>query len=153
MSKALDIATFLMGSLQNETQVNALINAELSTLDNTYRTDVEAAAEMLSITSLINGLIDDTGLTQLSNVGDQSSIKIGNLILKWGLSTSTTDGDEVYTFDTAFENYCSLVLTQRIAPNGTVVLPVEAVSATTFTVDRSFNSEVDTNFYWIAIGG
>ena len=87
----------------------------------------------------------------VASAGNQGSIEIAGVIIKWGLMHSSTDSEEAFTFSTAFPTGCSCVVTQRIGANIGQILPVTTVSASTFRIDRDGAID-DSDFYFIAIG-
>ena len=87
----------------------------------------------------------------VASAGDQGSIEIAGVIIKWGLMHSSTDSEEAFTFSTAFPTGCSCVVTQRIGTNKDQILSVTTVSASTFRIDRAGSID-DGDFYFIAIG-
>ena len=87
----------------------------------------------------------------VASAGDQGSIEIAGVIIKWGLMHASTDSEEAFTFSTAFPTGCSCVVTQRIGANVDQILSVTTVSASTFRIDRKGDID-DGDFYFIAIG-
>lgn len=88
----------------------------------------------------------------VSSAGDQGSIETAGVVIKWGFDTSTSDDDQTFTFDTAFPNGCSCVVTQRQQTDPQFVLGLESVSASNFVLNRSNDINGNVNFYFIAIG-
>jgi len=89
---------------------------------------------------------------QVASDGDQGSIEIAGVILKWGQFDIPSGLTQTITFDEPFPNFCSVAITQREATNPQSVVGVVAGSRTA----ASF--QVDTNgfsatIYWICIGG
>jgi len=88
----------------------------------------------------------------VSSAGDQGSIEIAGVVIKWGLENSTSDDDQTFTFDTAFPNGCSCVVTQRIKSSVTSILGLVSVSAANFVLNRNDGIDGTESFYFIAIG-
>jgi hypothetical protein len=88
----------------------------------------------------------------VSSAGDQGSIEIAGVVIKWGLDDTTTINDETFTFDTAFPNGCSCVVTQRIKSGATSILGLVSVSAANFVLNRADGISGTESFYFIAIG-
>ena len=88
----------------------------------------------------------------VSSAGDQGSIEIAGVVIKWGLENSTSDDDETFAFDTAFPNGCSCVVTQRKQTDATLILGLKSVSASNFVLNRNSDIIGSVAFYFIAIG-
>ena len=86
----------------------------------------------------------------VSSAGDQGSIEIAGVVIKWGFMSSSQDTAQTFTFDTAFPNGCSFLVTQRVS-SGTSILGLSSVSAANFIIDRD-NTIGNHNFYFLAIG-
>jgi len=88
----------------------------------------------------------------VSSAGDQGSIEIAGVVIKWGLENTTSDDDQTFTFDTAFPNGCSCVVTQRQDVDAQSVLGLKSVSASNFVLNRTNGIDGTQPFYFIAIG-
>lgn len=58
------------------------------------------------------------------------------LIIQWGLGVSTIDGNQNFTFPTAFPNACFGVQTTITTANSQYQLPVTSISTSGFTINR-----------------
>lgn len=76
----------------------------------------------------------------------------GGLQIRWGTKTSTTDASEAFTFASAFSTGCLTVTTTRQDAGAQSVLPVTAISASGFSIDRNGGLAGSIDFYYIAIG-
>jgi hypothetical protein len=107
------------------------------------------AVKALTAANLLRVAVDNT---QVTSNGDQGSIEIAGVVVKWGEFDIPSGTTQTITFDDAFPNFCSVAYTQREATNAQSVVGVVAGSRTA----ASF--QVDTNnfsatIYWLAIGG
>jgi len=74
------------------------------------------------------------------------------LYIQWGRYVSTIDGDQSFTFPTAFPNACFNVQTTITTAGAQWQLPVTSRSTTGFTIDRENDTNDNRPFYWTAIG-
>ncbi len=89
-----------------------------------------------------------------SGTSPKSSSVLGGStqIIKWGLATSTKDGDEKFYFPTAFKDKCLLVITNRKGSGTESTLPVSENYKDGFTINRNDNIDGKQDFFWIAVG-
>ena len=89
---------------------------------------------------------------QVATNGDQGSIEIAGVILKWGEFDIPSGLTQTITFDSPFPNFCSVAFTQREATDPSSIVGVVAGSrtATSFQVDTNGFS---ATIYWFCIGG
>ena len=107
------------------------------------------AVKALTAANLLRVAVDNT---QVTSSGDQGSLEIAGVVIKWGEYDIPSGTTQTITFDNAFPNFCSIAITQREATNPQSVVGVVFGSRTA----ESF--QVDTNnfsatIYWLAIGG
>ena len=107
------------------------------------------AVKALTAANLLRVAVDNT---QVTSTGDQGSLEIAGVVIKWGEYDIPSGTTQTITFDDAFPNFCSIAITQREATNPQSVVGVVFGSRTA----ASF--QVDTNnfsatIYWLAIGG
>ena len=76
----------------------------------------------------------------------------GGLIMKFGSSESTIDGNETFTFPSAFSNNCFGVFITRTRSGTADILPVTAKSTSSFTINRINTIEGNESFDFLAIG-
>jgi hypothetical protein len=76
----------------------------------------------------------------------------GGLIMKFGSSESTIDGDETFTFPSAFSNNCFGVFITRNGSGSSAALPVTAKSTSSFTINRINTMDGTNPFDFLAIG-
>jgi hypothetical protein len=96
----------------------------------------------------VKAYVDDYGSPTLSQDGG-ANLPSG-LQIRWGVELSTTDGDQSFTFSSAFSNECFIVQVQFENDNrGT---QIAAKSTTGFTLDRDNNIDSFKIFNYIAIG-
>lgn len=107
------------------------------------------ATKVLTPANLLRVAVSNNAV---SSAGNQGSIEIAGVVIKWGLENSTSDDDETFAFDTAFPNGCSCVVTQRKEENISRPLGVKSVSASNFVLNRNGSIDGTTPFYFIAIG-
>jgi len=115
-------------------------------------TEVKAGTDASRILTPENLLRVAVSNAAVSSAGDQGSIEIAGVVIKWGLENSTLDEDQTFTFDTAFPNGCSCVVTQRIKSGATSILGLVSVSAANFVLNRTDGIDGTDPFYFIAIG-
>tara|TARA_Y100000361_G_scaffold10140_1_gene8137 strand:+ start:8362 stop:9330 length:969 start_codon:yes stop_codon:yes gene_type:complete len=142
------IATTAFVQAQTATDARKGI-AELATA-----AEVKAGTDAERILTAANLLRVAVSNDAVSSDGDQGSIEIAGVIIKWGLETSTIDADETFTFDTPFPNGCSCLITQ-IKLAGTrdaATTGLKSVSASNFVIDRNNDFSGSFPFYFLAIG-
>lgn len=107
------------------------------------------AVKALTAANLLGAAVNNT---QVASNGDQGSIEIAGVVVKWGEYYITSGTTQTITFDDAFPNFCSVAFTQREATNPNAIAGVVAGSRTTtsFQVDTN---DFATTIYWFAIGG
>ena len=107
------------------------------------------AVRALTAANLLRVAVDNT---LVSSSGDQGSLEIAGVVVKWGEYDITSGTTQTITFDDAFPNFCSVAFTQREATNPNAIVGVVAGSrtATSFQVDTN---NFSTTIYWFAIGG
>ena len=107
------------------------------------------AVRALTAANLLRVAVDNT---QVTSNGDQGSLEIAGVVVKWGEFDIPSGATQTITFDDAFPNFCSVAFTQREATNPNSIVGVVAGSrtATSFQVDTSNFSAI---IYWFAIGG
>jgi len=76
----------------------------------------------------------------------------GGLIMKFGSSESTADGDETFDFPSAFSNNCFGVYITRTGSGTEHILPVTAKSTSSFTINRINTIDGNQSFDFLAIG-
>lgn len=117
-----------------------------------------ASGLALTPANLIGGQVRNsttaTGTGKLA-LGNQGSIEIAGVHVKWGYLNNGSDDPTNFTFQTAFPNFCSVVLLTRAdVVNATSPYAVKAVEKDYFTIDRHGGIDnPDGKFYFIAIGG
>ncbi len=77
---------------------------------------------------------------------------IGPIHIKGGHVTSTHDGDEVFNFASAFPNACLSVMTTPSSINAAYVYSVTAITAASFTVNRTDATDGSGTYRYIAVG-
>ena len=75
----------------------------------------------------------------------------GGLMIQWGKYTSTIDSNQTFNWPTSFPNACFVAVTTYEDIKATA-LAVNAISASTFTVDRDDEVAGSQPFYVIGIG-
>lgn len=107
------------------------------------------AVKALTAANLLRVAVDNT---QVTSNGDQGSLEIAGVVIKWGEFDIPSVGMQTITFDDAFPNFCSVAFTQREAtnPQSTVGVVADSRTATSFQVDTNNFSAI---IYWLAIGG
>lgn len=151
-------------------QIPKLNAAELSVdsidINKTLKMPVVTTTQKLAITSPVEGMeVFDTTLNALSvysgtswmNYGGGTTTAngytyIGNLIMQWGLFTSTSDGEETFTFPLTFPSGCLSITVNRLTPNVTEPIYVNSYSASSFIVNRADNIDDSQPMNYIAIG-
>lgn len=104
-----------------------------------------------------------TGEPIITNPGQSGHIIIGDIMLQWGHGTSTSDSDQTFTFPVAFGGVPynvtptprSVVNTNAGLSNTDTIsseVPVVAVTAADFTVNRDDDISGTLEFNYIAIG-
>jgi hypothetical protein len=96
----------------------------------------------------VKAYVDDYGSPTLSQDGG-ANLPSG-LQIRWGVELSTTDGDQSFTFSSAFSNECFIVQVQF--ENDNRGAQIAAKSTTGFTLDRDNNIDSFKIFNYIAIG-
>ena len=118
-------------------------------------TEVKAgidAVRALTAASLLRVAVSNS---QVVSSGDQGSLEIAGVVVKWGHMTSTTGNAETFLFDTAFPNYASVVMLTRLTAGGTSTLNCNSRTKSAFTINR-YNDTFgagDYEFFFLAIGG
>jgi len=107
------------------------------------------AVKALTSANLLRVAVDNT---QVTSSGDQGSIEIAGVVVKWGEYDIPSGTTQTITFDDAFPNFCSVAYTQREAlnPQSTVGVVAGSRTAASFQVDTN---NFSANIYWLAIGG
>lgn len=144
----------------NTTQLatTAFVMAQTASATESGISELATAAEVIAGTDASRILTPENLLrvavsnAAVSSAGDQGSIEIAGVVIKWGLENTTTINDETFTFDTAFPNGCSCVVTQRIKSGVTSILGLVSVSAANFVLNRNDVISGTESFYFIAIG-
>ena len=142
------IATTAFVQAQTATDARKGI-AELATA-----AEVKAGTDAERIITAANLLRVAVSNDAVASDGDQGSIEIAGVVIKWGLATSTSDTDETFTFDTAFPTGCSCVITQTLeaGKQDAPTTGLKSVSAANFVIDRNNAFSGSTTFYFLAIG-
>tara|TARA_R110002074_G_scaffold130527_1_gene272217 strand:+ start:124 stop:1026 length:903 start_codon:yes stop_codon:yes gene_type:complete len=115
-------------------------------------TEVKAgvdAVKALTAANLLRVAVDNT---QVTSNGDQGSLEIAGVVVKWGEYYIPSGTTQTITFDNAFPNFCSVAFTQREATNPNAIAGVVAGSRTTTSFQVDTNNFA-TTIYWFAIGG
>jgi len=89
---------------------------------------------------------------QVAATGDQGSIEIAGVVVKWGEFDIPSGTTQTVTFDEPFPNFCSVAITQREALDPQSIVGVVAGSRTTTSFQVDTNNFAAT-IYWICIGG
>ena len=98
-------------------------------------------------------IFNAVGVPTLSGDVTNGNYKIGDLEIRWGQRTSTTNSEEAFTFSVPFTNACYAISLQSYnASNSTKVLPITSFDEDGFSVDRDFASSVNRPFFFIALG-
>ena len=107
------------------------------------------AVRALTAANLLRVAVDNT---QVTSNGNQGSLEIAGVVVKWGEFDIPSGDTQTITFDDAFPNFCSVAFTQREATNPNAIVGVVAGSrtATSFQVDTN---NFSATIYWLAIGG
>jgi hypothetical protein len=107
------------------------------------------AVKALTAANLLRVAVDNT---QVTSTGDQGSLEIAGVVIKWGEYDISSGTTQTITFDNAFPNFCSIAITQREATNPLSIVGVVAGSRTaaSFQVDTN---DFSATIYWLAIGG
>ena len=146
------IATTAFVQAQTATDARKGI-AELATA-----AEVKAGTDAERIITAANLLRVAVSNDAVSSDGDQGSIEIAGVVIKWGFETSTIDAEETFTFDTPFPNGCSCVITnnQQISTQGNrknqVGAGLQSISASNFVINRDNDFSGSIPFYFLAIG-
>lgn len=144
----------------NTTQLatTAFVMAQTATATESGIAELATAAEVKAGTDASRILTPENLLRvavsndAVSSAGDQGSIEIAGVVIKWGLENSTSDDDQTFAFDTAFPNGCSCVVIQRTGNGVTDILPLRSVTASNFVLNRNNGIDGTVPFYFIAIG-
>ena len=74
------------------------------------------------------------------------------LVMKFGQATSTADGDQVFSFPSAFDNNCFCVMINRLQTGAN--LPLVAINKTVngFTINRNNAIDGSSAFTFLALG-
>ncbi len=78
--------------------------------------------------------------------------RMGAFIMQWGSASSTQDSAEAFSFNEDFPNACFMATVIRTSAGAKNVLPVTAVSASSFTINRDDAIDGSQPFDWFAIG-
>ncbi len=81
---------------------------------------------------------------------EQSGETIG--VIQWGIESSTTDGNQEFSFPTHFNMNCAAVLTTPMQSGQSDNLPVVSATNSNFTINRATAVSGTQPFYWVAIG-
>ena len=116
-------------------------------LDNSDTAGGSAArgATQQSIKAYVDASSTD-GFTPSTYSGEESVTFPNGLIIKFGTFTSTSDGDQTFSFDTAFPTACVSVTTGGVGSGDLLK------SASGFTINRFDTLNGSIPFFWQAIG-
>jgi hypothetical protein len=84
--------------------------------------------------------------------GNESITLPGGLTIKFGSDTSTTDTEQTFTFNTAFDTVVRSVQITKISANDTLPFSVSAADVNGFSINRNDSVTSNVPFYWMAIG-
>ena len=118
-------------------------------------TEVKGGIDAVKALTAANLLRVAVSNSQVVSSGDQGSLEIAGVVVKWGHMTSTIGGVETFIFDTAFPNYASVVMLTRFDEAGTSTLNCNSRSNSAFTINRQDSTfeTGDYEFFFLAIGG
>jgi hypothetical protein len=108
----------------------------------------------------ISDFLDEDGFESNSSTGvpTQQSVKayvdgkVGDTVFRIGSGVSSSDGEQVFTFDTPFDNECLHVSITRTDAQASSILPVSDMTESNFTIDRDVGINGSAAFTYIAYG-
>lgn len=92
-----------------------------------------------------------SGATQVGSVGG-GSVSLGDVVIKIGVVTSTTDSMEYFPFPEAFPNQCSFVVLNANISGRKESMDAAARSSVGFYVDRHNDVSGNVSMTYLAIG-
>ena len=127
------------------TSGSATAPQEVSVLDEDNMSSDSATS--LATQQSIKAYVDSApNFTPSTYAGEESVTLPNGLIMKMGTFTSTSDGDETFSFGAAFPTACVSVTTGGMVSGDLVK------SASGFTINRFDSLEGNVPFFWQAIG-